>query len=127
MSPMPERCCLWMSACVSFAQAAEDVARLTGMKVSMKTQHRLQQHQEFVEPEVAVESPACEAAIDGGNVRLIVASGQEPKWRRYKAVHLALCDVRMACFDDNDKLIKWLNAQPMLGEVTCLGDGHDGV
>lgn len=127
LSPMLERCCLRMSACVSFARAAEDVALLTGMTVSMKTQHRLQQRQEFVEPEVVEAAPVCEAAIDGGNVRLVVAPSQAPKWRQYKAVHLAPDNVRVAYFDDNDELIRWLNAQPMSEEVTCLGDGHDGV
>lgn len=124
---MLERCCLRVSACLSFARAAEDIALLTGMTVSMKTQHRLQQRQEFAEPEVAAEAPASEAAIDGGNVRLVAAPGQAPKWRQYKAVHLTPCGLRMAYFNDNDALIGWLNAQPMSGEVTCLGDGHDGV
>jgi len=122
---MLERCCLRLSACVSFARAAEDLTLMTGMTVSHKTQHRLQQRQDFAAP--SVPEPAEQASIDGGNVRLVAAPGEASQWRQDKAVHLAPQDVRMAYFDDNEGLIAWLNAQPMATPLTCLGDGHDGI
>lgn len=33
----------------------------------------------------------------------------------------------VANFQNNARLIEWVNAQPLSNPVTCLGDGHDGV
>ncbi|MEO1144658.1 MAG: ISKra4 family transposase, partial [Cyanobacteria bacterium J06638_22] len=47
MSPHLEHCCLRISANVSYAQAAEDVRYLTGIRVPAKTQQRLVQAHDF--------------------------------------------------------------------------------
>lgn len=84
---MLERCCLRVSANVSYQRAAEDIELFTGMQVSAKTQQRLVQRQPFEAP--VVSEPVKDASIDGGTVRLIVEPGQQPLWKQYKAVHLA--------------------------------------
>lgn len=33
----------------------------------------------------------------------------------------------MAFFQDNQSLLKWINQQPLSANISCLGDGHDGV
>jgi hypothetical protein len=35
--------------------------------------------------------------------------------------------VTQGFFQENEKLIDWVNSQPLDNPVTCLGDGHDGV
>jgi len=32
-----------------------------------------------------------------------------------------------ASFQENNLVIDWVNAQPILPVLTCLGDGHDGI
>lgn len=122
---MLERCCLRVSANVSYQRTAEDIELLTGMRVSAKTQQRLVQRQSF-EPS-GVEEAVTEVSIDGGTVRLIVEPGEEPQWKQYKAVHLAPMKVHQAWLNDNPALLEWLNHQSFAPEVTCLGDGQDGI
>jgi hypothetical protein len=122
---MLERCCLRVSANVSYAHATEDVELFTGMHVSAKTQQRLVQRQTFEPPQVG-ESVA-ETSIDGGNVRLVVEPGHPPQWKQYKAVRLAPMQIHAAWLEENAALLKWLNAQPLVPLLTCLGDGHDGI
>lgn len=125
ISPMLERCCLRVSANVSYQRTTEDIELLTGMQVSAKTQQRLVQRQLFEPP--LLEEPVEEVSIDGGTVRLIVEPGEEPRWKQYKAVRLSPDKVHQAWLDDNCTLLEWLNEQPFSGVVTCLGDGHDGI
>jgi hypothetical protein len=33
----------------------------------------------------------------------------------------------MAFFQNNQSLLSWVNQQPLSQNVSCLGDGHDGV
>jgi hypothetical protein len=66
MSPHLEKCCLRVSANVSYQRAAEDVAYLTGMVVPAKTQQRLVHRQDFEPPKVDV--PVEEVSVDGGKV-----------------------------------------------------------
>jgi hypothetical protein len=122
---MLERCCLRVSANVSYQHASQDIELFTGISVSAKTQQRLVQRQRFKLPTVC--DNVEEASIDGGTVRLVVESGQQPLWKQYKAVHLAPMQIRAAWFDDNTALLNWLNRQPLDACVTCLGDGHDGI
>jgi hypothetical protein len=68
ISPYLELCCLRISANVSYAHAAADVAMLTGMRVSANTQQRLVQNYEF--PQAQAATPIAEASVDGGKVRL---------------------------------------------------------
>lgn len=125
LSPMLERCCLRVSANVSYQHAAQDVELFTGIAVSAKTQQRLVQRQTFDAP--TVDAAVAETSLDGGMVRLIVEPGQQPLWKQYKAVHLAPMGTRTAWFNDNVALLEWLNRQPLAACLTCLGDGHDGI
>lgn len=125
ISPMLERCCLRVSANVSYQRTADDIELLTGLRVSAKTQQRLVHRQSFATP--PLEEEVEEVTIDGGTVRLIAKPGEEPKWKQYKAVCLAPDKVHGAWLDDNPALLEWLNEQPLSAVVTCLGDGHDGI
>lgn len=122
---MLERCCLRVSANVSYQRTAEDIELLTGMRVSAKTQQRLVHRQSFETPPLA--EAVEEVSIDGGTVRLIVEPGEEPQWKQYKAVHLAPVKVHRAWLNNNSALVEWLNDQSFSPVVTCLGDGHDGI
>ena len=73
MTPYLEACCLRMSANVSYQNAANEVAFLTGISVSASTQQRLVQAYEFATPTVPSESPLTEIALlvlDGWNPEL---------------------------------------------------------
>ena len=122
LSPHLENCCLRMSANVSYAQAADDVCYFTGIRVAAKTQQRLVQRQSFAQPE---EECLNEVSVDGGKVRLRTPLGEPCGWKDYKAV--AADGVVLACYHDNDALVKWVNEQPLAIPLTALGDGHDGV
>lgn len=123
ISPYLELCCLRISANVSYADAASDVAMLTGIEVSSKTQQRLVQAYDFSEPKA--DRAIQEACVDGGKVRLRTPLGQECVWRDYKAI--ATDQGTVANFQHNQLLIDWINQQPLSLPVSCLGDGHDGV
>jgi len=123
ISPCLELCCLRVSANVSYAKAQADVAMLTGIEVSAKTQQRLVQGYAFPEP--TVNTPMTEVCVDGGKVRLRTPLGEPSSWRDYKAIDT---DAGMvANFHNNRCLIDWVNAQPLAAPIVCLGDGHDGV
>lgn len=119
-----EKCCVLLSANVSYAHAAQDLEVLTGVKVSPSTQQRLVHRYEFAEPPVqeAVET----LSLDGGKVRLRTPKGQASEWRDYKAITLHEQDCA-AYFQDNAGLVAWVNQRPLAEQVVCLGDGHDGV
>lgn len=123
-SPYLEQCCLLVSANASYERAAEDIAVLTGMKVSHSTQQRLVHRQTFESPQV--ERAVAEVSVDGGKVRLRTLQEQPSEWRDYKAVNLHECCVA-AFFQDNESLVNWVNEQPLSNPLTCLGDGHDGI
>jgi hypothetical protein len=123
ISPYLELCCLRVSANVSYANAQADVAMLTGIEVSAKTQQRLVQEYDFPEP--TADTPMSEACVDGGKVRLRTPLGEPSIWRDYKAIDTDGGVV--ASFHNNPVLIDWVNAQPLAIPLTCLGDGHDGV
>lgn len=125
ISPALEECCLRASANVSYAHAEEDVAVMTGMRVSRKTQQRLVQRHDFLSPLAESEQPVAEARVDGGKVRLRTPLGDASVWRDYKAIDTDIGVV--ADFHNNARLIEWVNQQPLARIVTCLGDGHDGV
>jgi hypothetical protein len=123
-SPGLEESCLILSAQGSYAQAAQDLEKLTGIKVSSSTQQRLVQRRNWSAPQV--EDPITEMSLDGGMVRLRTPLGEACEWREYKAVSLH-GQGAAAFFKDQQSLLRWLNAQPLAPLVACLGDGHDGV
>lgn len=112
------------SANVSYENAAADVELFTGMRVPAKTQHRLVHRQDFSLP--SLNSEVKELSVDGGKVRLRTPLGEACMWRDYKAVRLH-GQATGAWFQDNAALIKWVLAQPLASELTCIGDGHDGI
>lgn len=123
-SPYLEKCCLLVSANESYQRAAEDIAVLTGVRVSGSTQQRLV-HRHAFEPE-PVDYGIKEMSIDGGKVRLRTPLGHPSEWRDYKGVNLHQCAVS-AFFRANDTLLDWVNQQPLASPLVCLGDGHDGI
>ncbi len=105
--------------------AARDVERYTGMKVSPKTQQRLVHRHQF--EEITCTKEVSEISVDGGKVRLrTVKKGEPCIWRDYKAVCLHP-QARMAWFQENEMLIEWVNQQPLAKLVNCVGDGHSGI
>jgi hypothetical protein len=67
LSPHLENCCLRLSATLSYEQAEQEVAYLTGIRVAAKTQQRLVHRQTFALPEG--EQAIEELSVDGGKVR----------------------------------------------------------
>ena len=124
LSPHLQKCCLLLSANVSYANSARDLEILTGLTVSHSTQQRLVQRHEFTE--VRVNQEIEELTIDGGKVRLRTPVGQGCEWRDYKAVNLDDHAVA-AYFQDNQSLLAWVNQQQLSEILTCIGDGHDGI
>lgn len=112
-----------LSANVSYAQAQQDIAYLTGIRIPAKTQQRLVHRQTFPLPNA--DQSLEELCVDGGKVRLRTPPKQACEWRDYKAI--ATNSGMVANFQNNAQLIEWVNAQPLSNPVTCLGDGHDGV
>lgn len=124
LSPYFEKCCLLVSANVSYERSAEDIPMLTGMKVSRGSQQRLVHRQTF--ESFAVETPVEEMSLDGGKVRTRTPEGEPCRWQDYKAIN-AHEQCQEAYFQDNESLVKWANKQPLATPVICLGDGHDGI
>lgn len=123
LSPHLENCCLRLSATVSYEQAEQDIAYLTGIRVPAKTQQRLVHRHTFEWSDV--EQPMAELSVDGGKVRLRTPLGEECEWKDYKAI--ATAQGMLANFQNNAQLIDWVNQQPLAQPVVCLGDGHDGI
>jgi hypothetical protein len=124
LSPHLEKCCLLLSANVSYANTAQDLESLTGLRISRSTQQRLVQRHKF--SAVRVNQEVEELSVDGGKVRLRTPIGQGCEWRDYKAVNLHRQAVA-AYFQDNESLLAWVNQQQLSEIVTCIGDGHDGI
>ncbi len=97
---------------------------MTGIKISHSTQHRLVNSYQLPEPKITKRAKSL--SVDGGSVRLRTPLGQKSEWKNYKAIKIHE-RVGMAFFQDNQGLLKWVNQQPLSRNVTCLGDGHDGV
>ncbi len=78
LSPHLENCCLRLSATVSYEQAEQDMAYLTGIRVPAKTQQRLVHRQTFQLPDV--QQSIKELSVDGGKVkRVFVNKNKEVK------------------------------------------------
>lgn len=123
-SPALENCCLLLSANESYQRTAEDIAVLTGIRVSKSTQQRLVHRQDW-EPE-SIDQGIKEMSIDGGKVRLRTPQGIPSEWRDYKVVNLHEGGIE-AFYRDNPRLVEWVNQQPLASPLVCLGDGHDGI
>jgi len=113
-----------VSANNSYQRTAEDLALLTGVRISHSTQQRLVHRHEF-EP-VVVDEVVETVSLDGGKVRLRTPLGPESIWKDYQAVTLGTPAVA-AYFQQNQALVTWVNAQPLAPTLSCLGDGHEGI
>jgi hypothetical protein len=125
LSPYLEQCCLRISANVSYANAEADVAAMTGIRVSAKTQQHSVQGCCFAEPIGETEAALEEISVDGGKVRIRTPLAETSVWQDYKAISTNIGAV--ANFQNNAALIKGANQQPLAATLTCLGDGHDEV
>jgi hypothetical protein len=127
LSPYLEMCCLRSSASVSYAQASEDVALLTGVRVSPKTQQRLVQRYPFEEPTIEGADAASQVSLDGGQMRFVTPKGEPSEWKQYKAARLDIDGIGGAWFRDNPALVSWVQHQPLAHPLYCIGDGHAGI
>ncbi len=82
LSPYLEMCCLRVSANNSYRQATEEIAVLTGAKVSLKTQQRLVHRQDFSPATVDATTEVSQLSLDGGNIRLLTPKGEPSTTRR---------------------------------------------
>lgn len=123
ISPHLENCCLRLSATVSYEQAEQDLAYLTGIRIPAKTQQRIVHRQTFDLPDI--EQPIEELSVDGGKVKVRTPLGEECAWKDYKVV--ATDQGMLANFQNNTQLTDWTNEQPLAQPLVCLGDGHDGI
>ncbi len=119
-----EKCCLLLVGNESFANAEKDLQILTGIKIPHSTQHRIVNSYQLPEPKITKRATAL--SVDGGTVRLRTPLGHKSEWKNYKAVKIH-DRAGMAFFQDNQGLLNWANQQPLSRNITCLGDGHDGV
>lgn len=125
LSPLLEKCCLRVSANESYQDAEEEIAALSGIKVSHSTLQRLVQRSEFELP--SAKQKVTEMSLDGGKVRLRhQQQGQPSYWLEYKSARVEGIYYG-ATFQDNLTLLDWVNSQPLCNSPICLGDGHDGV
>ncbi len=113
-----------LAANESFINAEKDIETLTGFKIPHTTQHRLVNNYQL--PELKIKKKAKSLSVDGGTVRLRTPLGNKSEWKNYKAVKIH-DRVGAAFFHNNEGLLSWVNKQPFSQNITCLGDGHDGV
>lgn len=119
-----EKCSLLICANNSYLRAEEDLTTLTGIKVGHSSLHRLVQKNQL--PEKVHQMTVHSLSIDGGKIKLRNPSQGKGEWRDYKAVSLDN-GISAAYFQDNEKLLEWVNQQRLWSTITCLGDGHDGI
>lgn len=127
LSPYLEMCALRLSANVSYAHASDDIAVLTGIAVSAKTQQRLIHRQSFSPP--LVEEAVTQMSVDGGNIRVLTPElkGQPCPWRGYKAIRINGDGVGVACYQEHESLCLWVRTLLFATILYCLGDGHPGI
>jgi len=114
-----------MCAKASYQQAETDVAMLTGVRVSAKTQERMVKRATL--PEAVSDEPVTEMALDGGMVRVRTPKGQPSEWRQYHAIRLNRNQVGAAGFKSPSSLLAWVSTLPIASLLYALGDGHCGI
>lgn len=124
-SPYLEQCCLRMCAKAAYQQAETDVALLTGLRVSAKTQERMVKRAELPSP--VSDEPVTEMALDGGMVRVRTPKGAPSQWRQYHAIRLNRNEIGMAWFKSPSALLTWVSTLPIASLLYALGDGHCGI
>ena len=114
-----------MCAKASYQQAETDIAMLTGIRVSAKTQERIVKHATLPDP--VSDDPVHELALDGGMVRVRTPRGEPSEWRQYHAIRVNRGGIGMAWFKQPSALLSWILTLPMATLVYLLGDGHCGI
>ena len=122
LSPLLQKCCLRLSANISYQNAKIEIEALTGVKVSHSTQQKLVLSQDFQLPQA--KQSVTSVSVDGGKVRLRGKPKAGCHWRDYKTVRLQGIYYG-AFFDDNQSLIDYVNSQLLVNPLVCLGDGHE--
>lgn len=124
LSPLLQKCCLRLSANESYQSAEAEIEALTGVKVGHSTQQRLVLRQDLPLPQA--KQSVSEVSVDGEKVRLRGKLKEGCYWRDYKTVRLQGIYYG-AFFDSNQSLIDYVNCQPLINPLVCLGDGHEKV
>ena len=114
-----------MCAKVSYAHAESDVAMLTGVRVSAKTQERMVKRSTL--PESTSEESVNELTLDGGMVRVRTPKGKASVWRQYHGIRVNGDGVGMAWYKDPATLLAWVTTLPLVPMIYLLGDGHCGI
>ena len=114
-----------MCAKASYQQAETDVAMLTGVRVSAKTQARMVKRATL--PAAISDEPVTEMALDGGMVRVRTPVGEPSEWRQYHAIRLNRNGIGMAWFKSALSLLAWVTTLPIASLLYALGDGHGGI
>ena len=114
-----------MCAKASYAHAEADVAMLTGVRVSAKTQERMVKHSTLPAPRS--EEPVSELALDGGMVRVRTPKGEASVWRQYHGIRVNGDGIGMAWYKDPATLLAWITTLPLVPVIYLLGDGHCGI
>ena len=114
-----------MCAKASYQQAETDIATLTGVRVSAKTQERMVKR--AILPETSSHESITEMALDGGMVRVRTPKGQPSEWRQYHAIRLNRNGIGMAWFKSPACLLSWVTTLPIASLLYALGDGHCGI
>jgi hypothetical protein len=114
-----------MCAKASYTHAAGDVAMLTGVRVSAKTQERMVKRSRL--PELSPEEPVNELTLDGGMVRVRTPQGEASVWRQYHGIRVNGDGIGMAWYKDPTALLAWVTTLPLLPVIYLLGDGHSGI
>lgn len=125
LSPLFEKLCLRVSANEAYQKASQEVEALTGIAISHSTLQRLVNRCEMEWP--TAKQTVVDISVDGGKVRVRTEqAGQESQWLEYKSARISGIYYG-ATFKENAILCAWINTQPLAAQLTCLGDGHDGV
>ena len=114
-----------MCAKTSYHHAEADVAMLTGLRVSAKTQERMVKRTTLPEP--STEQPVNELTLDGGMVRVRTPKGEASVWRQYHGIRVNGDGRGMAWYKDPTALLAWVTTCPLIPVVYLLGDGHSGI
>lgn len=114
-----EELTLFTIANFSFERAEQVIEKLIGVFISKSALHEIFKRTEPEEPKL--EEKIEEISLDGGSVCV-----EKADWKQYKAVRVNK-KYYAARYQENDKIIDWINSQESEKPIICLGDGHDGV
>lgn len=104
-----------MSAKASYQQAETDVAMLTGIRVSAKTQERMVKRATL--PSAVSHESVTELALDGGM----------GEYAPQRANRVSGDSIGMAWFKSPPALLAWVTTLPIASLLYALGDGHCGI